>query len=35
MYDGQEAVSADGTLNFLPGLLESIRERVDRSGLGG
>ena len=35
MYDGAEPVSADGTLNFRPGLLESIRETVDSLGLGG
>ena len=34
MYDRDEPVSADGTLNFRSGLLESIRERVDSLGLG-
>ena len=35
MYDGNDPVSAEGALNFRPGLLESIRERVDSLGLAG
>jgi len=34
MYDRDKPISADGTLNFRPGLLESIRQRAESLGLG-